>query len=309
MGRTPTDVDAVAERYLDTWAQLDPCGATEAGIAGFEDQITDYSPAGSAARADAARTTLRELAATDPADDADVVTAAALTERLTVLLDLHDAGLDVGELNVIASPLQTMRDVFDLMPTDTAEDWATIGRRLAQVPERVSGYADALRAAVAAGRAPAARQVRRGIAQAAQIQNLYLDMVAGAAPDDLTLHAELRHCAEDAANAYAALVGVFREEIGPHAREVDACGRDDYAVLSRSFLGASVDLDEAYAWGMDQLNAIVAEQDSIANRLYPGASATEALRRLDSEDRYLVHGTDATFYADHEVQPELLEAM
>ncbi|WP_111508980.1 DUF885 domain-containing protein [Mycobacterium kyogaense] len=293
MGRTPTDVDAVAERYLDTWAQLDPCGATEAGIAGFDDQITDYSPAGCAARADAARTALRELAGTAPADDADVVTAAALTERLTVLLDLHDAGLDVGELNVIASPLQTMRDVFDLMPTDTAEDWATIGRRLAQVPERVSGYADALRAAVAAGRAPAARQVRRGIAQAGQIQHLYLDMVAGAAPDDLTLHAELRRCAEDAANAYAALVGVFREEIGPHAREVDACGRDDYAVLSRSFLGASVDLDEAYAWGLDQLNAIVAEQDSIANRLYPGSSATEALRRLDSEDRYLVQGTDA----------------
>ena len=41
-----------------------------------------------------------------------------MRERLGVQIDLHDAGLDLGELNVIASPLQTMRDVFDLMPTD-----------------------------------------------------------------------------------------------------------------------------------------------------------------------------------------------
>jgi len=32
--------------------------------------------------------------------------------------------LDVGDLNVIASPLQSIRDVFDLMATDTDEDWA-----------------------------------------------------------------------------------------------------------------------------------------------------------------------------------------
>ncbi|MBX7434047.1 DUF885 domain-containing protein [Mycobacterium sp. Y57] len=293
MARPTTAVDAVAERYLETSAALDPCAATESGIAGYDDQITDYSPDGVAARAQAARGALRELDATDPADDVDVVTVAAMRERLGVLLDKHDAGLDLGELNVIASPLQTMRNVFDLMPTDTESDWATIGRRLAQIPSGAAGYADALRAAVAAGHAPAARQVRRGIEQAGQIQHLFTGMVADAAPGNPALHAELVGHAESAAAAYASLARVFRDEIGPHAGEADGCGRDAYRVLSRSFLGAAVDLDEAYDWGLRLLASIVAEQDATAALLYPGATAAEALRRLDGEDRYVIHGTEA----------------
>ena len=229
MARPTTAVDAVAERYLDVTAALDPCAATESGIAGFDDQITDYSPDGVSARAEAARTALRELDGAEPADDVDVVTVAAMRERLGVLLDMHDARLDLGELNVIASPLQTMRDVFDLMPTDTEDDWAVISRRLSQIPQRVAGYAEALRVAAAAGRAPAARQVRRGIEQSGQIQRLFIAMVADAAPGNTVLHEELARRAEGAANAYASLVGVLRADIGPQARETDACGRDVYA--------------------------------------------------------------------------------
>ena len=293
MGRPTTAVDAVADRYLETSAALDPCGATESGIAGYDDQITDYSPDGVVARAEAARTALRELDATAPADAADAVTVAAMRERLGVLLDLHEAGLDLGELNVIASPLQTMRDVFDLMPTDTEQDWATISRRLAQIPQRAAGYADGLRAAVSAGRAPAARQVRRGIEQSGQIQELFVRMVAEAAPGTAALRDELHRHAQEAANAYAGLARVLRDDVGPHARDIDGCGREAYRVLSRSFLGAAVDLDESYEWGLELLRGIVAEQDAIADRLYPGATAAEALRRLDGERRYLIHGTEA----------------
>ena len=292
MGRPATAVDAVADRYLETSAALDPCGATESGIAGYDDQITDYSPHGVVARAEAARTALRELDATAPADAADTVTVAAMRERLGVLLDLHEAGLDLGELNVIDCPLQTMRDVFDLMPTDTEEDWATISRRLAQIPQRAAGYADGLRAAVSAGRAPAARQVRRGIEQSGQIQELFVRMVAEAAPGTAALRDELHRHAQEAANAYAGLARVLREDVGPHARDTDGCGREAYRVLSRSFLGAAVDLDESYEWGLELLRGIVAEQDAIADRLYPGATAAEALRRLDGERRYLIHGTE-----------------
>ena len=54
MARQTTAVDAVAERYLEVSAALDPCAATEFGIAGYDDEITDYSPDGVAARVDAA---------------------------------------------------------------------------------------------------------------------------------------------------------------------------------------------------------------------------------------------------------------
>ena len=296
MSRAATAVDAVAETYVETLAALDPCAATELGIVGtdtnYDEQLTDYSPAGFEARVDAAREALRALDHTEPADDVDRVTVAAMRERLGIAVELHDAGLDVGELNVIASPLQTLRDVFDLMATDTAEDWSVISRRLARVPDAVDGYLAGLRAAALSGHAPPQRQVQRGIAQATRTHGLFVDMVLDA-PVSAALRADLHRHAEGAAAAYASLAEVLRTEIAPTAPDCDAVGRDEYKLFSRSFLGASVDLDEMYAWGLEQLESIVAEQESIAQRLYPGAGVAETLRRLDTEQRYVIEGTEA----------------
>lgn len=292
-GRTPTAVDAAAERHLARFAALDPCAATEMGLAGYDDQITDYSPDGVRARAELARSTLAEVAALEPADDVDVVTLAALRERLGTQVELHEAGLDVGELNNIASPLQTMRDVFDLMSADTEEDWALISTRLSRLPDRVAGYAEALRTAANSPQPPAIRQVRRGIEQAGQIQRLFVEMATDAPVHDPTLRAELLRHARAAAAAYQGLATVLAEEIAPRARTRDACGRDAYRLFSRWFLGAAVDLDETYEWGLELLKSIQAEQESTANQLYPGVSVAEALDRLDTEPRYLVRGTDA----------------
>lgn len=292
-GRTPTAVDAAAERHLARFAALDPCAATEMGLAGYGDQITDYSPDGVRARAELARSTLAEVAALEPADDVDVVTLAALRERLGTQVELHEAGLDVGELNNIASPLQTMRDVFDLMSADTEEDWALISTRLSRLPDRVAGYAEALRTAANGPQPPAIRQVRRGIEQAGQIQRLFVEMATDAPVHDPTLRAELLRHARAAAAAYQGLATVLAEEIAPRARTRDACGRDAYRLFSRWFLGAAVDLEETYEWGLELLKSIQAEQESTANQLYPGVSVAEALDRLDTEPRYLVRGTDA----------------
>lgn len=293
MARAATAVDAVAERYLDTYARLDPCAATELGITGHDDDVTDYSPHGVAARAEAARATLRELDGLEPVDEVDVVTVAALRERLGAAVDVHDAGLDLGEINVIASPLQTMRDVFDLMPTDTEDDWALIAARLAKVPERAAGYADALRAAVGSSHGPALRQVTRGVTQARQIAQLFAEMATGALPGNRRLQAQLQQRTHAAADAYRQLGDVLRADIAPTARQSDACGRDTYRLMSRLFLGTAVDLDEAYEWGLELLDTVVAEQESIAQQLYPGATVAETLRRLDDEPRYVITGTDA----------------
>jgi uncharacterized protein (DUF885 family) len=313
LGRPTTAVDAVAERYLATYAALDPCAATEMGIVGhdgeYETEITDYSPDGVGERAKAAARALRELQGVTAKDDVDVVTLAAMRDRLGVQLELHDAGLDVGELNVIASPLQSMRDVFDLMPTDTEEDWRTISERLSRVPDRIAGYAAALRAAAAGDHPPAIRQVARGVEQAGTIQQLLIDMVADGAPGNDALHADLQARASAAADAYSGLAAVLRDEISPRARSDDAFGRDAYRLFSRLYLGAAVDLDETYAWGLDLLQSIVAEQESIAHRLYPGSSVTEALGKLDEEPRYVVLGTDALQAWMQELSDRVVDAL
>ena len=56
--------------------------------------------------------------------------------------------------------------VFDLMPTDTDDDVAVIGRRMAAVPAALAGYRESLLLAAAAGQVaarPADRQVRRAV--------------------------------------------------------------------------------------------------------------------------------------------------
>jgi uncharacterized protein (DUF885 family) len=279
------------------------------GDCDYDTEITDYSPDGVAARADAARDALRELDDVTAEDDVDTVTLAAMRERLGVALELHQAGLDVGELNVIASPLQSMRDVFDLMATDTEDDWRTISERLSKVPDRVTGYAQSLRAAVASGHPPAVRQVGRGIEQATQIQHLFCDMVADAAPDNEALHGDLQQRASAAADAYSRLAAVLRDEIGPHARGHDAFGRDAYQLFSRLYLGAAVDLDETYEWGLHLLETVVAEQESTAHRLYPGSSVSEALSRLDNEARYILEGTDTLQKWMQELSDRVVDAL
>ena len=48
----------IADRYVLAYAALDPIAATDAGIAGHEDELTDFSPDASAARDQLNRETL-----------------------------------------------------------------------------------------------------------------------------------------------------------------------------------------------------------------------------------------------------------
>ncbi len=55
--------------------------------------------------------------------------SAVFAGRVGLSVEISDAGLDRASLNVIASPAQEIRLIFDLMPTSTADDWATVAQR------------------------------------------------------------------------------------------------------------------------------------------------------------------------------------
>ena len=81
------------------------------GIVGHDDDITDYSPDGVAARVDAARSALRELDGTTAADEVDHVTIAAMRERLGLQIELHDArsGCRRSERDRVAAAVDARR--------------------------------------------------------------------------------------------------------------------------------------------------------------------------------------------------------
>ena len=297
--RPHTPVDAVADDYVDRYAALDPLLATELGIGGHDSQMTDLSPAGHAARADLTRSTLQRLDRVDPVDEEDVTTLEAMSYLLGTDLELDAAGETLRALNNIASPVQGLRDVFDLMATDTPDDWAAIAARLVELPGAVAGYTESLRAAAAHGDVAAARQVAEGIRQAAEqadpATSFFPTLVAGA-PERLaaSLRIELERGAALAADAYAGLAQFLRDGLAPVAPEADAVGRGRYELLSRAFLGATVDLDETYAWGLEQLAAITAEQEEVAARIAgPGATVDQAVAALDTDPARTLHGTAA----------------
>ena len=142
--RRPTAVDAIAEAHLDRLCALDPLFATEIGRGGHDDRLTDFSAQGCAERAEVAAGTLSALGGADVVDAIDRVTVATMSASLRRELALADAGEHIGDCNVIASPLQALRDVFDLMPTDTREQRETFLSRLTAIPASLTDVVDGL---------------------------------------------------------------------------------------------------------------------------------------------------------------------
>ena len=95
------------------------------------------------------------------------------------------------------------------------------------------------------------------------------------------------------AEAHERLATFLRDELAASANPVDAVGREFYSLMSRRFLGADIDLDETYAWGIEELDRMRSEQEAIANEIKPGASVQEAIEFLDGDASRKLHGTDA----------------
>ncbi|MET0822568.1 MAG: DUF885 domain-containing protein [Aeromicrobium sp.] len=293
--RIPTPVDELAEEWLDTMLDLSPELHVQLGRPGRESDYSDLSPDGVAAQADAARAMLARVRAAHPDDQTDVVTQAEMVRTLSLELEQIEAGFWQRDLNVIASPAQGLRDVFDLMETSSVEDWEHVARRLHHLPTAMSGYLDSLRIGIAAGNVPAIRQVREVAAQARKQvgDDSFFAQLAARADVPASLQSDLDGGARASSEAYGRLVQFLEHDLAPHAPEADAVGREHYALASRSFVGAEIDLDETYEWGVAELDRMVAEQEQIADQILPGAGVAEAIEHLDADPSRKLHGTDA----------------
>lgn len=298
--RTPSAIDRIAEKWVDTLVDLSPILATYIGRNEAGARLDDVSPEGHERAVAAARETLAALDASTPVDSIDEVTKTDLSAELRLQLELHDAQWHLRDLNVIASAPQDFRQAFDLMPTDTVDDWSIVCQRLAAVPNALKGYVETLREGIRHGVVPARRQVTEVATQIARYsddQGFFASFAATAGPRDGQLPASLARDIADHAGAarvaYDDLRRFLITELAPVAGEQDAVGRDLYALNSRRFLGASIDLDETYEWGREELQRMIAEQEAIADEILPGASVEEAVAHLEADPSRKLHGTDA----------------
>ncbi len=114
-------IDVISDRFVVRFAALSPMTTTQLGIPGFDDQLDDLSPEGMAKANQLIEETVAELTAAEARDQRDALSRAVILERLVLRLEHFRTGWTHADLNVIESPVQLVRMVFDLMPTDTSK--------------------------------------------------------------------------------------------------------------------------------------------------------------------------------------------
>ncbi len=295
--RAQTPIDELANSYVQALLDLSPELVTHTGASGADEgAFDDYSLAGIQTKVDLDRSTLAKLGELRVVDDVDAVTANALRERLGLKIELAEAG-EIGELNVISTPLQGTQEIFDLMNQETSADWELIAERLSNVRSALEGWKETLLWRAQSGPPTAVRQVDLAAEQASANAGsdspltALVDRGAGSHPG---LEQQLRSAADDARSAYGELSEFLRTEIAQYAVARDAFGRERYGRALRQFIGASPDLDETYSWGIHELERIISEQEKVSAELYgPGVLVREAMDRLNNDPARQIHGKEA----------------
>jgi len=300
---TTSEVDRLSDDYVEQYARLDPIGATFAGITGYDDRMTDFSPDASGERADHARATLRALDTTEVTTDRDRVAAGVVREVLETQVLLHEIGEDLRSIAVLGSAVQEVREAFDVLQTETEEDWEAVAARMAGVPECLSSLQEAYSEGIRQGLVAPRRQVVGAVGQvevwagidADRTRPYFLglaDRFVASGAGGGALRDRVIEEAERATAALASFARYLANEYSSHAAEEDAVGAERYAVQARVWNGTALDLHETYAWGWDELHRIEHAVGQVASRILPNASVDEAIALLESDPARAIEGED-----------------
>jgi uncharacterized protein (DUF885 family) len=300
-----TRIFDIAEKYVDEVAALEPTVATALGVPGHEREMPDLSPEGPARMAALNRRTVDDLKAASVENEQDRIARDVHLERLEVALEVHEMKEHLRSLRNIASPLQGVRQVFDLMPKETEEEWSNVAARLKLVPEALAGYRVSLSEGLRQGLYASKRQAREGAEQAlvwsgqaegkpsffTQLYDVYGRKAAEAGFPE-TLSSEMAAGVAAAMSGYGEMHRYLLEEYLPTTTDHEAAGRDRYQVMSRVFLGAKIDLEETYDWGWQELHRIEQEIRATCERILPGASWEDVTKLLESDPERVVEGEE-----------------
>ena len=150
----------------------------------------------------------------------------------------------------INGPHQRVRQLFQLMHATTADEWATVARRMAKVPQSFDGWHAALTEGDRLGLHAAPLQLATAVAQLDEwLDTRWWHGFVDDAADGAALRADLHRAADAAVEATAALRTRLVDQHLPAAVGTpDAVGEERYKLGARLATGADLDLQEAYAW-------------------------------------------------------------
>jgi uncharacterized protein (DUF885 family) len=292
------EVDRIADRYVDECVARYPETATYLGIPDHDDSWSNYSPSGIADRIAHIRQTIAALHSAAPCDERENTAKEAMLERLGMEVELYDAHITASRVSVIAGQAQEIRAIFDLMPTDSEDAWRKIAARLHSVQQPLSQVRETLSTEARDGNISAVRQIDATIDQIRSWtgetgSDDFFAALVTRAPDHEALRSDVRAAADEARQAFSHFADWLGAYLAPLAPSLDAVGEERYALDSRYFLGAVIDLEEAYQWGFEELHRIQQAQRAIAKDLVGESDIREAYAALDKDPARRIAGAEA----------------
>ena len=289
----------LSDDYINTVAELDPAAATYMGIAGHDHEMTDFSPAGHDARAQNDQRTLTQLNALDTSASSDRLAAGVLREALEISGAEYEANEHLASIRVIAGDVDAARSIFDLMPTDTAEQWAVIAERMSKVPQAFAGMRESWKLGLDRGVKAQRRQVLASSEQLATWAGrndapAFFEQFAESASSIAGAPMEqLRKAAKNASQALGKTADFLINDYAPQADTRDGVGPERHALARRRFMGMKVEAKDAYEWGWAEVQRIDAEMERVAQEILPGSTLNEVRHFLDTDPSRSIQGEGA----------------
>jgi len=287
-----SEIFELSDTYIDQSAAMSPMSCTYLGKDVDQDKLDDFSIAGMAKAATLTREVLKKLQALTPIDEIDRIAKTVMEERLSSSLALHDSQEEHVLWNVLTSPPSNIRSIFELMPKKSEKDFANIASRLIAVELAHRQWISTISEVAKSGKTTAQRQVRGVITQLESYANGgYSQMCKNFDPD--AQFPAIHSAAQVAEKSSAQTATYLKNEYMAIANPNDAVGAERYAVWSRFFTGAKLDLRATYEWGMADLKAINERMWVLAEQIKPGAkSLREVADVLDHDPRYVIKGKE-----------------
>lgn len=287
-----SEIFELSDTYIDQSAAMSPMSCTYLGKDVDQDKLDDFSIAGMAKAATLTREVLKKLQALTPIDEIDRIAKTVMEERLSSSLALHDSYEEHVLWNVLTSPPSNIRSIFELMPKKSEKDFANIASRLIAVELAHKQWISTISEVAKSGKTTAQRQVRGVITQLESYANGgYSQMCKNFDPD--AQFPAIHSAAQVAEKSSAQTAAYLKNEYMAIANPNDAVGAERYAVWSRFFTGAKLDLRATYEWGMADLKAINERMWVLAEQIKPGAkSLREVADVLDHDPRYVIKGKE-----------------
>ena len=208
-----------------TWPPRTRSRRRTPGSRGHEAELPDFTPDGYAQREELLRSARAAMAAATPSDEREQVAKDSFLERADTSLAMHEAHVGQWRVSVIEGVAHEVRGVFDLMATETEDDWAAISTRLAGVPQALADHRATLLHEADQGRVGPRRQLveaaklvhgwtgRAG--SAAATASVFAQLVAQAGGVPASLESDLARNAVLATHGVRRARDVPRDELAP----------------------------------------------------------------------------------------------